>query len=215
MNIQIIASNYLNEKNDKNWNILYKRLYPGLKSFINSFLQDDNIYNRYDVIDDILSSTFYQILNNIHTYNNEWNFSTWCYAIAKNEILSYLNYNKKNFQRGMNDIYELDVFLQNSKIKETDVNIDYNYDKIILEENQKEIKYLFDKTIECIDELSKIYSGIIYDREIKNYKYKQIENKYDICINTVKSRIKIGKKIVGDKMKKRYKKVYDEIEFND
>lgn len=210
--IQFIALSFIDNPNDKTCERLYNRLFPGLRKFISSKLTNDNIYNKHDVINDIISATFYNVLNKIHQYNYEYNFSTWVYAIAQNETYAFLESIKHNVKHGMNDIYKLDDFLTLNKRIDID-EFDMKYDIIEFQENEDGINDLINKTKDCIQELQPIYKDIIEDREINSMKYVDIQKKYKIPINTVKSRIKLGKNILRDKMKKRYRKLYDNLDF--
>lgn len=211
--IQSIAMDYIENPDNKNCLTLYNRLFPGLRKFIVNMLSNDNIYDKYDVINDIISSTFYQIISYIHTYNNEYQFSTWVYAITKNEVLIFLNANNRSVTRGLNDIYKLDNYLINNKRIDIDEDEIEKYDPLENIENENDIEFLINKTKDCIEELPEIYKGIIEDRDIYCVKYIHLEKKYDIPLNTVKSRIKLGRKILYNKMKKRHTKIYKNIEF--
>ena len=88
--IQTIALNFIENKNNTTFTTLINRLKPGLLSFANNIVKDKDLANE------VLSRTFIAIWEKIHQYNYSYNFSTWAYAIAKNEALGILRDGQKN-----------------------------------------------------------------------------------------------------------------------
>ena len=77
--IQTLALNFIKNKNNENFSNLIKRLKPGLFSFVYNFVKDKDLAN------DVVSQTIILMWQKIDQYNHKYNFSTWVYAIAKNE----------------------------------------------------------------------------------------------------------------------------------
>ena len=97
--IQSIAMDFIKGRDDRAFEILMKRLRPGLLSFSYKYTRDT------DICKEIVSKTFISIWEKIDQYNSEYKFSTWAYAIAKNEALGYL--------RGRNRTFSSDEMEQN------------------------------------------------------------------------------------------------------
>lgn len=189
MNLQILALNYIENKDDKSFEKLYKRITPGLRKYISKFFID-----KYEnCVDDVLSKTFYKAIKNINQYNSDYNFSTWIYKIAKNESLQELNKNKKFIyfsQFKNNDDTVFDPTTISEIINKTDY-IDYiNYERY---ENELKINQLYLKAIEEINNLDDLYKSILIDREINKLKYKDLAIKYNLNESTLKSRIRLGR----------------------
>ena len=88
--VQQIALSFLENKNNETFSVLMKRLKPGLLSFAYNYVKDRDLANE------VVSQTFIAIWEKIHQYNSVYNFSTWVYAIAKNEALGQLRNKNKN-----------------------------------------------------------------------------------------------------------------------
>ena len=88
--IQTLALNFIEKRDNENFSKLIERLKPGLTSFVYKYVQDP------DVINEVLSQTFISIWEKIDQYKTKYNFSTWVYAIAKNESLGQIRIDKKN-----------------------------------------------------------------------------------------------------------------------
>ena len=93
ISIQNLAIDFLEQKDNKTFSSLIKRLKPGLVSFVYGFVQDT------DLSREIVSKTFIAVWEKIDQYNRDYNFSTWVYAIAKNEALGQLRLKSKTLSR--------------------------------------------------------------------------------------------------------------------
>lgn len=183
--LQQIALDFVELRDEKTFTSLYHRLRPGLRKFIQKFLQDP------EEVDDVLSITLSKAFVYADKYDAKWNFSTWIYKICQNECLMEL--------RRKNQISSLDV-LMDSKITINAVADDYwkttpDYEVF----NQDEIIHadsLYTEVLEEIRNLPSHYKEIIEDRIIDKLKYKDIAIKRNLKVNTVRSRIHSAKKVI-------------------
>lgn len=209
MTIQELAIDYLETRSEKSFSLLYKRLYPNLRNYTKNFLTSYCKANLSDNIDDIISTVWFKVINNINDYNKIWNFSTWVYAICKNELLhekqnifKFVHLDNLNSEDSENKISQ-ENWLSTYAVNKEDVYID----EIDIEQREKtdEINKLYKMTLNAILNLPEEYKSIIIDREIYHMKYKEISEKYDMNIDTVKSRIKLGRSKIKDKIIKEVK----------
>jgi len=212
--IQSLAKQYLKDKTDDSFYFLYKRVKPRLKIYVQKFIPQDE-FDRYDIINDILSETFYNVLLNLNSYNFTSCFSTWLYKIAKNVALTKLRQIGINKATGSIDSL---IESQDSDLnKHCYMGISNSYistwkDILVIREKHKINKFLFKIILQKIDQLPEKYKDIIYDRDIKRIKYKYLAIKYSLPIGTIKSRIRLGNLFLSRNLKK-YKKLYVEGNF--
>lgn len=209
MTIQELAIDYLETRSEQSFSLLYKRLYPNLRNYTKNFLSSYCKASLSDNIDDIISTVWFKVINNLNDYNKIWNFSTWVYAICKNELLhekqnifKFVHLDNLNSEDSENKISQ-ENWLSTHAVNKEDVYID----EIDIEQREKtdEINKLYKMTLNAILELPEEYKSIIIDREIYHMKYKEISEKYDMNLDTVKSRIKLGRSKVKDKIIKEVK----------
>ena len=93
VSIQSLAIDFLEQKDNKTFSELIKRIKPGLISFIYKYVKDQ------DMIKEVVSKTFISVWEKLDQYNKDYNFSTWVYAIAKNEALGQLRGQSKTLSR--------------------------------------------------------------------------------------------------------------------
>lgn len=87
--IQTLALKFIKTKGEVEFGMLMERLKPGLFSFVYKYLQD------VDLAKEAVSQSFISMWEKIDQYNPQYNFSTWAYAIAKNESLGLLRIKNK------------------------------------------------------------------------------------------------------------------------
>ena len=209
-NLQKLAENFIESKKDKDFLKLYDRIIPGLKKYIRNFLKN---YEEISV-DEILSITFYKVITNLNKYNSAWNFSTWVYKIAKNEILMEINNQKRKISLSKT----INIFnLNNESIHNFvyDEKYNYEYDKLIDISDNLEEKYILEEKLmdiirEKINCLSDKYRDILIDREFNNLSYEDLAKKYCLPMSTIKSRIFWGRKKLKQMMNK-YNIIYQKI----
>jgi len=154
--IQYIAINFIKNKNNQTFTKLINRLRPGLMSFAYKFVKD------HDLAEEIVSKTFIAVWKKIDQYNPKYNFSTWVYAIAKNEALGILRNDNKN---SLYNEYNIQKY---SKLSQA-YNLVFNMNTEVMEATGEElIQKLYDASISAINELKEPYRTVMYE-SIKNH----------------------------------------------
>lgn len=184
--IQQIALEFYKKRDEKSFNKLFKRLKPGLSSYLYPYVKDE--YSR----ESIIMSTFENIWNKIDQYNEDYAFSTWAYRIARNEALLTKRYSNK--YKVFEVLTDYGVFSSNNNSYTTD----YEYYEPSLEED---IDDLYNKTVNEINQLPEKYKSILTKREIENKSYTIIAEETGIKINTIRTRIRKGRELIYNKMK--------------
>jgi RNA polymerase sigma-70 factor, ECF subfamily len=191
ISIQNIALNFIQNKNNETFTILINRLKPGLLSFAYRYVKD------LDLAKEIVSQTFIIIWEKIDQYNPKFNFSTWVYAIAKNEALGILKNGKRNvsFDKYMNN---------HSKLLQL-YNPVYNMNIECMEPTGEDLtQKLFDASISAIDNLSEPYKTVIIEREINKKQLADIADTLGWNLSTVKTRLRKARKDVANVISKKY-----------
>jgi RNA polymerase sigma-70 factor (ECF subfamily) len=180
--IHEIASKFENNLiTEREKNELAELIYPKLKFFIWKFCK-----NSEDT-DEALQWTLKKIFKNISKFDFErGRFTTWIYAIARNETLFYL------FQKKRSPIISVE-------------SIYYEYDPADKAVNGRELELefqdVFDKTISEIYGLEDaLLKNIAIDKMINREKVKSIAMKYDINENTVKTKLRKARIEIKEKV---------------
>lgn len=190
--IQSIAMDFIKGRDDRAFEILMKRLRPGLLSFSYKYTRDT------DICKEIVSKTFISIWEKIDQYNSEYKFSTWAYAIAKNEALGYL--------RGRNRTFSSDEMEQNhSKLLKAYTPLVTMDLEVIGTKKEEVIDVLYERTLEEIEKLGEPYRTVMIEREIKNKKLQDIAEDLGWNTSTVKTRLRKARKDISETLKKKYK----------
>ena len=188
-----LGENFYNSRSEVDYNLLYLRVKPGLKSYI------FNIIKESEATDDVLANTLVKLWTKIDQYNPEYQITTWLYKIAFNECLSYIRKrNRKSsldsmkdygveISEGTNTSSILDSLVQDSSEQMTESEL---YD----EDNELQNEY--EIAIQSINNLKPMYRSIMQDRLINNMKYEDISSKHKVSLQTVKNRIRRGKVLV-------------------
>lgn len=88
--IQMLADEFIEQRTENSFNILIKRLSPGIHKHIMEIVPSQQ--RRVEVINDV----FVKVWTKIDQYNKDvGQFSTWVYKIAYNEALLSIRYNAK------------------------------------------------------------------------------------------------------------------------
>lgn len=192
-----LAENFYASRSEKDYNPLYQKVKPGLKSYIFNIVKDSK------ATDDILSNTLIKLWTKIDQYKPEYQITTWLYKIAFNECLGYI--------RKRNRKYSLDV-MREYGVEVTDSHTTTNIsDNLILdpEEQKTEADYYredgylqeqYESAIQCINNLKPMYRSIMQDRLFNNMKYKDLADKYDVSLQTIKNRVRRGKVLIQREM---------------
>lgn len=203
ISIQNLAIDFLAQKDNKTFSDLIKRLKPGLISFTYNYVHD------IDLSREIVSKTFIAVWEKIDQYNKDYNFSTWVYAIAKNEALGQLRLKSKTLSR--DKLSENHSKLLKVYTPLTSINIE-----VIGPSGEKLTSVLYEKTLEEIDNLEEPYRTVIFEREINNKRLQDIAIDLGWNLNTVKTRLRKARKDVAEMLKEKHPDLieayYDEEE---
>jgi RNA polymerase sigma-70 factor (ECF subfamily) len=194
--IQTIALNFIENKNNESFTTLINRLKPGLSSFANNFVKDKDLANE------VLSHTFIAIWEKIHQYDTKYNFSTWVYAIAKNEALGLLRNKNKNLS--------FDKYNSNhSRILQI-YNPVFNMNIEVMGPTGEELtQKLYDASLSAIDQLDEPYKTVMIEREINQKQLNDIADDLQWNLSTVKTRLRKGRRDVADILYKKYPDLVD------
>jgi len=200
--IQTIALNFIENKNNKTFTELINRLKPGLLSFAYNFVKDR------DKSQEIVARTFNSIWEKIHQYKPEYKFSTWAYAIAKNEALGVL--------REGNRILSHDKLTENhSKVLQM-YSPTFNMNvECVGPSGEELIQYLYDASISAIYELNEPYKTVMIEREVNQKQLHNIAEDLSMNLSTVKTRLRKGRKDVAMVLYKKYPELVDSYFEND
>lgn len=188
-----LAENFFESRNEKDYNQLYNKVKPGLKSYIFNMIKDS------DATDDILANTLTKLWTKIDQYNPEYQITTWLYKIAFNECLSHIrNRNRKYSLDTMRD-YGIEVAEGNHITNMTDTKIQDAEEHMTEEDFYGEDNFLqeqYKTAIDCINKLKPMYRSIMQDRLFEDMKYEDIAKKYAVSLQTVKNRVRRGKILI-------------------
>ncbi len=144
-----------------------------------------------DDVDDLTQETFIKTYNALHTFQQNYTFSSWIYRIASNTCIDYLR--KKRFPTiSINqplDSSEDDYFF------EIEDNSYLPDDKILSEEKMKVLN-------DAINKLPENYREIIKLRHEEELDYNEISIKMNIPLGTVKAHLFRARKILMISLKK-------------
>jgi len=189
--IQFIALNFIEKKDNKTFSDLIDRLKPGLISFVYRYIQDR------DIINEVLSQTFISIWEKINQYNAKYNFSTWVYAIAKNEALGQI--------RIMNKSLSHEKLSENhSKVLKLHSPIDEFNTEVIGPTGEKLIQQLYDASLNAIHALKEPYKTVMIEREVNRKQLQVIADELGWNTSTVKTRLRKARKDIAENIKKYY-----------
>ena len=189
--LQTLAQEFIISKNEKIFKEIIDRLTPGLTTFARKFTSDE------DVVKDIVEQTFIAVWGKIELYKQEYQFSTWVYAIAKNEALSHLNFKKRNLSHDQ-------LSEAHSKTLSNMSPIEYPEYEVMLPTGEHLIKFLYDTSVSLIEELPEPYRSIIYEKDVKCEQLQTIAEKFDCNLSTVKTRLRKARQDIALMMKEKY-----------
>ncbi len=154
---------------------LLDRHLQGVHRFAYSYLKDR------DVADDIAQETFVRAWKNLRKFDQERNFRTWIFAIAKNAALDHL---KKKRAIRFSEIGEeegvLDAFLA-PFVDEGETS-----------EEAYERAAAITGLARAMDELPPIYRAVLGMRSRDNLKFREIAEMLGEPVDTVKSKYRRG-----------------------
>lgn len=196
VSIQNIALDFLQNKNNKTFSELINRLRPGLLAFAYKYVKDS------DLAKEVVSQTFIVIWEKIDQYNPKYNFSTWVYAIAKNESLGIIRNRNKNLS--------FDRYMHNHSRLLQMYNPVFNMNTEVMGPSGEELtQKLFDASISAIHELDEPYRSVLIEREINQKQLNDIADDLGMNLSTVKTRLRKGRKDVAEILYKKYPDAVD------
>ncbi|CAL2094171.1 RNA polymerase sigma-70 factor, ECF subfamily [Tenacibaculum sp. 190524A05c] len=143
--------------------------------------------NNENDAEDITIQTFAKAFNKIHTFNKEYQFSTWLIAISKNIHQDILRKRKPS------------LIVQSSKVDEEAYKVIDDSpspeDKIITEQNLA-------KLLRDIKQLKPKYQEVINLRFFQELSYKEISEQLDEPMNNVKVKLLRAKKLLAEIIEK-------------
>jgi RNA polymerase sigma-70 factor (ECF subfamily) len=190
-NIQVLAENFIDLKNERSFKVLYERVRPGVLNYCYGILKD------MELAEDAFLNTMAKVWQKIDQYDKaRGNFSTWCYNISRNESLLIIKTRKKYVHLSTED-------LEFSSGRREERNPSYTIDEDPLWKFANDIESIddmYDNAIEEIRSLPELYRDIMIDREINGMKYKDIADKYGIKKRSIATRIRRARNKIRIKM---------------
>ena len=194
--LQNIAFNFLAERNNQNFKFLIDRLKPGLRKFAFNYVKDN------DLTEEVLQQTFMAIWQKIDQYKVEYNFSTWAYAIAKNEALGILRSGNKNVS--------YDMYSENhSKVLQAYTPVYTMETECMGPIGDNLIQELVDASLSAIHSLNEPYKTVMIEREVNLKQLNDIAQDLGWELSTVKTRLRKARKDVAEVLYKKYPDLVD------
>ena len=189
---RILTEDYIKSKSEKDYQALYNRVRPGLRTYIYNVVKDN------EATDDILTNTLTKMWTKIDQFDPQYQITTWLYRIAFNECLGWIRQrNKKRSLDAMKDYgINTEKYLSKTSARDLLVEMEYKSEQDWIDEDT----YLMNKyesVLKNIDTLKPMYKGILEDRLLNNMKYEDIAEKYNLPLQTIKNRIRRGKAIIA------------------
>ena len=194
--LQNIAFNFIAQKNNKNFKELIDRLKPGLMKFAFNYVKDR------DLAEEVLQQTYMAMWQKIDQYKVEYNFSTWAYAIAKNEALGILRNKNRNVS--------YDMYTDNhSKVLQTYAPVFNMNTECVGATGDDLIQQLADASMSAIHQLDEPYKTVMIEREVNLKQLNDIAEDLGWELSTVKTRLRKARKDVADVLYKKYPDLVD------
>lgn len=194
--IQPLANEFIQNKNNITFKRLIDRLEPGLMAFTYNILKDT------DVCEDAISETFIKVWKKVDKYNSNYQFSTWVYAIARNECYGIIQNNKKKLSHEK----LTENYSKTLKIYTPTINIDM---EVVGPSGEELTKMFYNKTVEEIHNMSEPYRTVMIEREIKNNELSEIAENLNWNINTIKTRLRKGRSMLAEIVKQKHSYLYN------
>lgn len=189
--IQSIALDFLENKDDRTFRTLISRLKPGLTSYTYNYVKD------WDLCKEIISKTFIAVWEKLDQYNKEYNFSTWVYAIAKNEALGQLRMKKKHISHEK-------LTENHSKVLQLYTPVANINIEVIGPSGEELTSCLYEKTVEEINSLEEPYRTVMVERELNQKRLQNIAADLNWNLSTVKTRLRKARKDIADSLKEKH-----------
>ena len=198
LNYRELTENFLETKSEKDFTALYRKVKPGLKSYINKIVKDS------EATEDIVGNTLTKMWTKIDQYDPQYQITTWLYRIAFNECLGYIN--ERNKKTSLNKLAEFGIEVGDEGFIGGDISQLIEDSEIKTEQDfldeDEELQNQYVDALKAIQSLKPIYRDIVIDRLLNNMKYEDIADKYDLPLQTIKNRILRGKRIITEELEK-------------
>lgn len=194
--IQNTALDFVDKRDNTTFSELIKRMKPGLTSFVYRYIQD------YDLINEVISQTFISIWEKVDQYNKKYNFSTWAYAIAKNEALGQLRVKNKTLSHEK-------LTENHSKLLKNSSPTDNPEYEVIGPVGEELINQLYDASVKAIHGLAEPYKTVMIEREVNKKQLQVIAEELGWNTSTVKTRLRKARKDIAENVKKSYPDLVD------
>lgn len=200
--IQNIALDFIEKRDNQTFSTLIDRLKPGLSSYVYKFIQDRDLGNE------VISQTFIAIWEKIEQYDSRFNFSTWVYAIARNESLGQLRIQNKH--------------VSHDKLSENHSKVLKEYSPIVNMETEvvgpagdELIQKLYEISINNIYNLKEPYKSVMIEREINKKQLQTIADDLGWKTATVKTRLRKARMDLAESLEKSYPELVDAYKIKD
>ena len=198
LNYRELTENFLETKSEKDFTALYRKVKPGLKSYIYKIVKDS------EATEDIVGNTLTKMWTKIEQYDPQYQITTWLYRIAFNECLGYIN--ERNKKTSLNKLAEFGIEVGDEGFIGGDISqliedSELKTEQDWLDEDQ-DLQNQYTGALKAIQSLKPIYREIVIDRLLNNMKYEDIADKYDLPLQTIKNRILRGKRIITEELEK-------------
>ena len=188
-----LAENFVATKSEADYLQLYKKVKPGLRSYIFKTVKDSA------AAEDILTNTLTKLWTKIEQYDPQYQITTWLYRIAFNECLGYIRERNRKYSLDSMQEFGLDVEESTgritSNISELMEDYEMKSEADYLAEDA-ELDRMYESTLVAMDKLKPIYKNILVDRIVNEMKYEDLADKYKLPLQTIKNRIRRGRLLV-------------------
>jgi len=189
----LLAENFVATKSESDYVQLYKKVKPGLRSYIFKTVKDSA------AAEDILTNTLTKLWTKIDQYDPQYQITTWLYRIAFNECLGWIRERNRKYSLDSMQEFGLDIEESTGKLTSniSDLMEDYEMktEADYLAEDA-ELDRVYESTLVAMDKLKPIYKNILVDRIINEMKYEDLADKYKLPLQTIKNRIRRGRLLV-------------------
>jgi RNA polymerase sigma-70 factor (ECF subfamily) len=194
-NYRELTENFLETRSEKDYTTLYRKVKPGLKSYIGKIVKDS------EATEDILVNTLTKMWTKIDQYDPQYQITTWLYRIAFNECLGFINERNKKTSLTRLQEYGLEINDGGTVAIETIGSLVEDMDfktEMDLWEEDNELQARYESCLRAMEQLKPIYRDIVVDRLINKVKYEDLADKYELPLQTIKNRIRRGKSLIAE-----------------
>ncbi len=171
------------EGSEKAFSILHAKYSVAVAAVIRRIV-NDNVE-----AEDICIESFEKAFQNLHTFDQKKKFSTWLFAIARNNALDH-----KNRSVNQNKVIDSNPIDMGKDIRTDVADGQPSPEENIISTQDHE------RFLDCIGGLPELYREVAQMCFVDNLGYKEIAEKTDLPINTVKTRIRRAKESIISKM---------------